>query len=357
MTSTTTYTIATLPTGLTTSASPSSTIAALPTVFTTSVSTLSTIAALTTIFTPPSSCLQRTYTLSGQDGRFTDFTDKGSDGSTLTIYRGYSTECFPPEATLSDGWVQFSPGLCPSAYSIASIWSGGIGFTETFATCCPWYMHASSSYYDCGSFPESTSVVLTGASDGSVVTSSGYAFDTPIFIRWRSEDLSWLERHPTATGSWNVATDIQAPLMADSTETVPTPSVEPEPESTGLSTGAKAGIGVGVSLGVLVVLAIVTLTMWRRRKAKKQRHVPVAASNEHNELADDGKIHQIDSAVEVFETSGERKVHKDRNLPAEVEGDNVAELDAHAGAERQKDVTRTGTAELEGDVPVHRGPR
>lgn len=218
-------------------------------------------------------------------------------------------------------------------------------------------MHASSSYYDCGSFPESTSVVLTGASDGSVVTSSGYAFDTPIFIRWRSEDLSRLERHPTATGSWNVATDIQAPLMADSTETVPTSSIEPEPESTGLSTGAKAGIGVGVSLGVLLILAVVALTMWRRRKAKKQRAASVPASNEHNELADDGKVHQIDSAGEVFETSGEGKVDKNNTSLAEVEGDNVAELDARAGAEREKSVTWTGTAELEGDVPVHRGSR
>lgn len=147
--------------------------------------------------------------------------------------------------------------------------------------------------------------------------------------------------------------------MADSTEAVSTPSVEPEPESTGLSTGAKAGIGVGVSLGVLLVLGVVSFTMWRRRKAKKQRAAPVPASDGQNELADDGKTHQIDSAGEMFETSGEGKVNKNKTSLAEVEGDTIAaaELDAQAGAEREKGVPRTGTAELEGDVPVQRGPR
>ncbi|CAK1356927.1 unnamed protein product [Cercospora beticola] len=320
-----------------------------------------TTAALTTVFTPPLSCLQRTYTLSGKTGSFTDLTDKGSDGSTLTIHRGYSTECFPPEATLSDGWVQFSPGICPSAYSIASMWSDGIGFTETFATCCPWYMHASTAYYDCGSYPESTRVVLSGvgADGSSVTTTAGYAFDTPIFIAWQSSDLSRLERHPTETGSWNIATDIQAPMMTSGNGSViPSSTLQPvaaEEKSSGMSAGAKAGVGVGVSLGVLLVIAIVGFALWRRRRAKKSQLATHGDPQEHTEMSAGGRevFHQIDSTGEIYETSAEEKKPK---VWAEVEGDTrkVSELDAQAGSHSHDRMPGGHTAELEGDGPMQR---
>jgi hypothetical protein len=95
-------------------------------------------ASITSIFTPPSSCLERTYTLNDPGTDSTAADGKGL-GPGLTVYRGYSSECFPPQATLSDGYVYLSPGLCPSAYSIASSWTEDqISYTETYATCCPW---------------------------------------------------------------------------------------------------------------------------------------------------------------------------------------------------------------------------
>ncbi|KAM3425271.1 hypothetical protein BST61_g7219 [Cercospora zeina] len=306
-----------------------------------------TTAAITTVFTPPLSCLQRTYTLSGKVGSFTDLTDKGSDGSTLTIHRGYSTECFPPEATLSDGWVQFSPGICPSAYSIASMWSDGIDFTETFATCCPWYMHASTAYYDCGSYPESTRVVLSGVGlDGaSVTTTAGYAFDTPIFIAWQSSDLSRLEHHPTETGSWNIATDIQAPLMGNGS-VVPSATLQPvaEEKSSAMSAGAKAGVGVGVALGVLLIMGIVGFALWRRRRAKNLQDGAHEDLQQHAEM---------DGAGQIYEASAEEKK---RRVLAEVEGDTrkVSELDAQAGKHDHSGGLRSHTAELEGDGPTQR---
>lgn len=99
-----------------------------------------TVRAVTTIFTPPSSCIERTYTISRLGEDFTD-----TRSNTLTIYRAYSSECFPSEASPSAGYVFLSPGICPSAYSIASMWTDkNIGYTATFATCCPWLVYSVS---------------------------------------------------------------------------------------------------------------------------------------------------------------------------------------------------------------------
>lgn len=330
-----------------------------------------TFAALTTVFTPPSSCLERTYTLAPTGSDYTD--EDGSPGGIFTAYRGYSSECFPTQATLSDGYVLFSPGVCPSAYSIATQWLDES--SATYAYCCPWYMHASDSFYDCGSFPETTSMDIIGY--GKSIATAGYAFDTPIMIAWQSSDLSLFEHHPTAVGTWNSATGIPSPASATNTAI---PSVtegshfinltssaaesENSPAATnpetGLSTGAKAGIGVGISLGVFLITALIAFLLWKRRKGKKQiePEMPAEADSrtlvqEHKELSPDSQVH---------EASGESKAHEmcdNNDLRHEMSSGDVE--DTKAGAEVVRaELEGTSPGEIQargdfiGDVPISR---
>jgi hypothetical protein len=212
-------------------------------------------------------------------------------------------------------------------------------------------MHASSSYWDCGSFPESTSVVLKGGPDGTPITSAGYAFDTPIFIAWQASDLSKFEHHPTATGSWNVPTGIPPPLAGNGS--IPQPSPSAVPINKGLSTGAKAGTGVGAGLGVLTIIGIAAFVLWRR-KSKKSR-VPAAAGHGIPELSTEnqpyphavmkgggeifeapGVIYGVPSGVR-HEMSGEAEVSEadGRGIRAELEGDQTFDVvNTNEGKER-----------------------
>ncbi|KAF7192310.1 hypothetical protein HII31_06342 [Pseudocercospora fuligena] len=311
-----------------------------------------TVPALTTVFTPPASCFDRTYTLAPTG---VDSTDKapGDDGM-FTAFRGYSSECFPSQATLSDGYVYMSPAICPSAYSIATQWLDE--GSATYAYCCPWYMHASESYWDCGSFPETTSMDIIGY-DQSVAT-AGYAWDTPIMIAWKSSDLSILEHHPTAVGTWNSATNIPSPASATNT-VIPSvtegshfinlTSSAPEAEvssatpapATGLSTGAKAGIGVGVALGVVFVSALVAFLLWRRKKAKYRAETDTIAEADSRTPAQEVK--ELPPDLGLHEASGESKVHEmgGHYDAHEMPGDHE---DTKAGAQDT-------AAELEGSSP------
>lgn len=312
--------------------------------------------ALTTIFTPPSTCLQRTYSMSPTG---LDRTGAPGDG-VLSLWKGYTLDCFPTEAVLSDGWVYLSPGICPSAYSIASIWTE---WPNTWATCCPWYMHVSESHYDCGSWPQTTSAEIIES--GSTITTSGYAWDTPIVIAWQSEDLSLFPHHPTETGSWNVAKGITSPPAVSTTPPITVtdngmfisagPAAEESSSdgsnaSEGLSTGAQAGIGVGVSIAVLLA-ALGVFLFWRRRRRTSKNpgddNVPPElpdTSRKPAQLGGDG-IHEKSGSGGVHEAVGHTLSHEMTGdgsfLPAELESDTNAEL--------QGDNKEAIRAELQGD--------
>ncbi|KAF2167010.1 hypothetical protein M409DRAFT_22449 [Zasmidium cellare ATCC 36951] len=318
--------------------------------------------ALTTIFTPPSSCLQRTYTLSPSG---LDHTDAPTDG-VLSIWKGYTLDCFPTEAVLDDGWVYISPGICPSAYSIASQWMSG---AATMATCCPWYMHVSEVHYDCASWPETTSVEVVG--NGTTVTTSGYAWDTPIVIAWESKDLSLFPHHPTETGEWNVAKGITAP---PSPTTVPpitvtdngmfiTADVIEGSGGGGLSTGAKAGVGVGVAAFVILAIVAGFILFWRRRRAKKALAAAQAneddapaelpGSTSHAKQLDSKAIHEKAATDLAHEAGGYTLSHEltgtqpeNTFLRAELEGSTQPEL----AGDPKTGLGDVGRRELEGDI-------
>ncbi|KAK4493659.1 hypothetical protein PRZ48_014844 [Zasmidium cellare] len=317
--------------------------------------------ALATIFTPPSSCLQRTYTLSPTG---LDHTDAPS-GAVLSIWKGYTLDCFPTQAVLDDGWVYISPGICPSAYSIASQWMSG---AATMATCCPWYMHVSEVHYDCASWPETTSVEVVA--NGTTVTTEGYAWDTPIVIAWESKDLELFPHHPTETGTWNVAKGIEAPA---SPTTVPpitvtdngmfiTADVIEGSGGRGLSTGAQAGIGVGVSLFVILAVAAGVLLFWRRRKARKAAAARTSDDDTPAELPgsttqpkqlEGEAIHEKPAKDLVHEAGGYTLSHELTGtepdgsfLRAELEGDTQHELASNS----KSGLDDVGRRELEGDL-------
>lgn len=96
--------------------------------------------ALTTVFTPPSNCFTDVSLLSGY-GYPTSYSvglgpgNEFSDCSPCWLGLASTSTCFPSGWSLS---ATFSPGICPSGYSIACSSINSIGtLAETVATCCP----------------------------------------------------------------------------------------------------------------------------------------------------------------------------------------------------------------------------
>ncbi|KAK4619740.1 hypothetical protein CLAFUW4_11314 [Fulvia fulva] len=273
------------------------------------------VPAVTTIFTPPASCLDSTYTLRPQGIDYT------SDRDTQTLIKAYSTECYPSQATLSDGYVFASPGLCPSAWTIAS------------------GLRVSDDFYHCGSWPSLSSVILL--SERTAIATEVFPRQTPYMIAWQNSDLSILQHHPTATGTFDIPTGstipaattitptpfadadsgtLSSPNLATSTNALDAQRVE-------LSTGAKAGIGVGVAAGVMI-LVLVAFLFWRRRRKQRAaaaQHAPIPQEDltpevhgEHRhmyQLGEEGIIHQAGAgkkSTEIYQAGdGKKSVRHD----------------------------------------------
>jgi hypothetical protein len=97
------------------------------------MSTITAALPLTTTFVPPSTCISDTYLASS------GCTAGECDGLWMNLGPG-------PQSTgacLPSGWSPYSyysPGICPSGYSIAYSSVGSGDDPETFATCCPSYV-------------------------------------------------------------------------------------------------------------------------------------------------------------------------------------------------------------------------
>lgn len=221
-------------------------------------------------------------------------------------------------------------------------------------------MHASDAYYDCGSSPEMMSVAMFNPENVQTpITSSGYAFDTPIVIAWQETDLSNFERHPTETGRFNVATGIPPPLAVNGSviEVSALPSFPAE--AAGLSTGAKAGIGVGVAVGVLLITSLVVLVFWRRRRAERAAEAEgrTSVSEERPEMPDDSKnlALEVSNDGQLFEAQEKEKPHEadDGNMRLEMEGDVLVQAPRYSFEADRKDMVDYyaggSPAELEGD--------
>lgn len=112
-------------------------IMASPSTITTS--TTSAVPALTTTFTPAASCLTDLYLYSVVSGGYLwDYRQLGPSPT--------ASECFPSKFSATPS-AYFSPGICPTYYSIACSTVVNIGtVTETRATCCPRYVFSSDNF-------------------------------------------------------------------------------------------------------------------------------------------------------------------------------------------------------------------
>ena len=187
-------------------------------------------------------------------------------------------------------------------------------------------------------------------SDRTAIATEVFPRQTPYMIAWQNSDLSILQHHPTATGTFNIPSGSTLPAPTTITPTSTSNSNSTASNSPALATasnalnakhvdisaGAKAGIGVGVAAGV-IILALVAFLLWRRKRKQKTsaaaHHAPTPELHEDpipevhgdhkqmHQLGDEGVIHQ----------AGEGKKSSEINhagVLAELEGD------ATAGAQR-----------------------
>lgn len=226
---------------------------------------------LTTIFNPAPQC-------------FTDYYMY----TTQTTYTYYVLG--PPSTSLCQpsGWDStlqyFSPGICPSGYSIAcssTISAGTV--TETRATCCPtsWACQVGG---DSGLLPWLSTISCTITADNAVTTrtrpitfiNSGSTTIFPgtidyglnalgVSIRYQSTDFA-STTSSKATATPTLSNSAGQTSSGQSRTPMSNGSGPNAPHSTSLSTGAKAGIGAGVGVAALLVLGIAIFFIARHRK-------------------------------------------------------------------------------------------
>ncbi|KAJ5619838.1 hypothetical protein N7510_003822 [Penicillium lagena] len=243
---------------------------------------------LTTTFVPPSTCISDTYL--------------ASSGCTTGICDGLWMNLGPgPQSTgacLPSSWSPYSyysPGVCPSGYSIAYSSVGSGDDPETFATCCPssytartaipgsesgtawytseqcyWQPTAGATIYEYTYFDQGGSWF----SGTSTMDTSGMINAYGVSIRFRSSPST--TSATSTSSSSGLAQETQAkpkaaPKSSSSEGAFATgfnaANEHPNSSSSGLSTGAKAGIGVGVAVAAVAVIAgLVWFCMTRKRR-------------------------------------------------------------------------------------------
>lgn len=104
-----------------------------------SIMTATTPLALTTTFTPPPACSTDTWYIEYVKGTYYYTTSISNSLEGWYLSQGPTdwSSCFPSGYQATTDFY-YSPGVCPSGYSIASSEILSIGISsETRATCCP----------------------------------------------------------------------------------------------------------------------------------------------------------------------------------------------------------------------------
>ncbi|KAE8386703.1 hypothetical protein BDV23DRAFT_138498 [Aspergillus alliaceus] len=227
---------------------------------------------LTSTFTPAPSCFSDIYIWNNTQG-LNCVVGKSTQTCRLnSLGPPNPHDCLPPGFNSSPQFY-FSPGVCPSGYSIACSTVASIGtLSETRATCCPsglicqtksdwpWYSTEPCTYG--ASFVETWA--WTSSTDGGWTMGTSTALKGlnayGISIRWQSTDFA-----SAATATSIPRSSPGATVSADQATSTSPATADP---SSGLSTGSKAGIGVGVGVAALLFIAIVcVLFRYRRRHA------------------------------------------------------------------------------------------
>ncbi|QGA15840.1 hypothetical protein EYB26_003501 [Talaromyces marneffei] len=249
---------------------------ASPSTITTSAT--SAVPALTTTFTPAASCLTDLYLNNiVSNGFIWDYRQLGPAPT--------GTDCYPPKFAATPS-AYFSPGICPTSYTIACSTVLSIGSsTETRATCCPSCQADKTAWpwysTDLCTYEGSTTGTYLFTAQTSISTAIGLANLNAygMEIRWQASDTST----PGATSALTTAssalsTSASASPASTALSTTPTPTSTPtSPSTSSLSTGAKAGIGIGAAVSALLILAGIIFFIIRRRRnsaaANKQENM------------------------------------------------------------------------------------
>jgi hypothetical protein len=227
---------------------------------------------LTTTFTPSPSCLSDYYTFSSGE---------------LSLGPPQTSDCLP------SGWKPtsqyFSPGLCPSGYTIACSTVVSIDtLTETQATCCP-------TSYICAPLGWPSQVCSrTFAGWGTpatiMVTSSANSITTIFpFVPQAYESANGYGA-ANAYGiliAFQSTTTTTQPPMTYPTSSLPlpistSPTNSPAP-SQPLTPGDKAGIGISVTLVILGLFACLAFFILRHRRLSNRQHLSELQAGQYKE--------------------------------------------------------------------------
>ena len=104
--------------------------------------------ALTTIFTPPSDCFAPVLSISSNRSNLTIWGAVPASTSLFYAWKALAS-CYPTSFYLSNGYVPlYSPGVCPSGYSIDAQQTLPEGTdVRTYATCCPTSVYDTTRQY------------------------------------------------------------------------------------------------------------------------------------------------------------------------------------------------------------------
>ncbi|KAF2762000.1 hypothetical protein EJ05DRAFT_192785 [Pseudovirgaria hyperparasitica] len=246
--------------------------------------------ALTSIFTPAPSCLTQISCIPFHSETATSTT-------CLAVLAPATSGC----DILRQTDVAFSPGVCPTGYTIALVKPGNARVPMTSAVCCPSSFNFGTlaaeiqtgidNKLGCVSnFPTYgwTSIFALSGSSTTVSAARSTLFADAVSIGWDCDNTEVLGLLPTAvvdcpdftpgTSATGGSVTISSPeasfgvTPSPGTDMDNTPGTDTDntPGTGGLSAGAGVGIGVGAFVALLIVGGAAFLFM-RRRKNKKPK--------------------------------------------------------------------------------------
>ena len=232
---------------------------------------------LTTTFSPPATCF---YTTAFPMSDGSDATGAGLAIASTSIVSNPATACYPSAYENGDSSNYFSPGLCPSGYTLGAISTIDV---ETRGICCP-SGFTSTSFAGCskhltGALTASAVLLRTTAGLEFYLHSTSTQWNSPylgfvtaagIPVRWRAGDFTT----PPAVSSTSPAAPATTTGLTSSTSptTTPTSPASSDSGSGGYSTSDKIALGVGIGVGIPGALAGCvklwsTWSKWRKRRS------------------------------------------------------------------------------------------
>ncbi|KAJ5965626.1 hypothetical protein N7481_012340 [Penicillium waksmanii] len=242
--------------------------------------TATTPLALTTTFSPPPECTTDTWYIEYVTGEYYYTTSISNSLEGWYLSQGPTDwrSCFPSGYEAKTDFY-YSPGVCPSGYSIASSSVLSIGVSsETRATCCPSSFTAQTDdgmvWYStnrCFSGNTDTAHAWTFTKGGTISskTTAGGLNAKAVFIRWQETDFQ-TPATTTATTTDSTATSTGSSLGPSATATTAAAAADQSSDSS-QGGSSKAWIA-GPVIGAVVACALIALaTTWYNRRRWHQK--------------------------------------------------------------------------------------